>query len=185
MGPGISLVPLVPTFFVIAHLANVFTVQITDFMFKSRPKRKTLACLRLVASQCRPMSGCFVDNHKRVNCAPAAVRGTDPPPHTWNFGGMYLLEFNLVLVLAWWQSSEIIHTRVHVPRLLAMATIWERRLFCSRASDCVATIRGWRLFEEIQQLHCHYSLNMMSIIYLYIYDLSATFPTKVTKYIPL
>ena len=38
---------------------------------------------------------------------------------------------------------------VRMPRLLATATISERRLFRSRALDYVATIEGWRLFEEI------------------------------------
>ena len=52
-----------------------------------------------------------------------------------------------VLALAWWPSSEIIRTRVRVPCLLAAATIQGRCL--SRASDCVATIQGQRLFEEI------------------------------------
>ena len=61
-----------------------------------------------------------------------------------------------VLALAWWSSSEIICTCVHMPSVLAAATIWGRHLFYSRASDCaatisdystVATIRGWRLFE--------------------------------------
>ena len=52
-----------------------------------------------------------------------------------------------VLALAWWLSSESIRTRVHVPRLLAAATIRGQRLFHSRASDCAATIWGRRLFE--------------------------------------
>ena len=52
-----------------------------------------------------------------------------------------------VLALVWWPSSEIIRTRVRVPRLLAEATIRGRRLFRSRASDCAATIRGRLLFE--------------------------------------
>ena len=49
--------------------------------------------------------------------------------------------------------------------------IWEwlgdeaRCLFRSRALDCAATIRGQHLFKEIQQLHCHYSMNTMGIIY--------------------
>ena len=54
-----------------------------------------------------------------------------------------------VLALAWWLSSEIIRTCRHVLRLLPAAAVWGRRLFHSRASDCVATIRGWRLFKEI------------------------------------
>ena len=36
---------------------------------------------------------------------------------------------------------------MHVPCLLAAATIRVQRLFRSRALDCVATIRGRRLFE--------------------------------------
>ena len=52
-----------------------------------------------------------------------------------------------VLVLVWWPSSEIILIRVWVPCLQAVATIWGWCLFCSRASDCAATIRGWGLFE--------------------------------------
>ena len=36
---------------------------------------------------------------------------------------------------------------MRVPHLLAVATIRGRRLFHSRAWDCVATIRGWLLFE--------------------------------------
>ena len=51
-----------------------------------------------------------------------------------------------VLVLAW-SPSEIIRTRVRMPRMPATATIRGRRLFHSRALDCVATIRGRRLFE--------------------------------------
>ena len=57
-----------------------------------------------------------------------------------------------VLALAWWPLSEIIRTHVHVPHLLSVATIRGRRLFCSRASYCAATIRGRCLFEEIQYL---------------------------------
>ena len=52
-----------------------------------------------------------------------------------------------VLALAWWPSSAIIRTWVHVPHLLAMATIQGWYLFRSRASDCAATIRGWQLLE--------------------------------------
>ena len=55
-----------------------------------------------------------------------------------------------VLALAWRPSSEIIHTHVHVLRLLVAATIWGQRLFRSRASDCAATIRGQQLLEEIR-----------------------------------
>ena len=40
------------------------------------------------------------------------------------------------LAPAWWLSSESIHTLVHVPRILAAATIW-----------------GWCLFEEIRYTH--------------------------------
>ena len=54
-----------------------------------------------------------------------------------------------VLVLAWWPLSAIIHTRVHVQRLLVTGTIRGRRLFRSRGSDCAATIRRWLLFKEI------------------------------------
>ena len=52
-----------------------------------------------------------------------------------------------VLALAWWPSSKIICRRVCVPRLPTAATVQGRRLFHSRASVCVATIRGQPLFE--------------------------------------
>ena len=55
-----------------------------------------------------------------------------------------------ILALAWWLLLEIIPTCVHVPCLLVAATIRGWRLFCSRASDCAATIWGRHLFEEIR-----------------------------------
>lgn len=51
----------------------------------------------------------------------------------------------IALAQARWLSSEIICTRVHMPRLLAVATIRGWRLFHSRASDCAATIQGRQL----------------------------------------
>ena len=47
-----------------------------------------------------------------------------------------------VLALAWWPSSEIIRTRVHVLRLLAAAKIWGRCIFRLRASDCELLFEG-------------------------------------------
>ena len=59
-----------------------------------------------------------------------------------------------VLALAWWPSSKIICTHGHVLRLLAVATIQGQRLFRPRAAlDCVATIRGRHLFEEIRYMY--------------------------------
>ena len=52
----------------------------------------------------------------------------------------------------------MIRPRVRVPNLLAVATIRGWRLLYSRASDCVATIRGQRLFEERRYL----LLNLLS-----------------------
>ena len=52
-----------------------------------------------------------------------------------------------VLALAWWPSSETIHTRVRMPHLLATTTIRGGRLLRLRALDCAATIPEWWLFE--------------------------------------
>ena len=50
------------------------------------------------------------------------------------------------LALAWWPSSEIICTcHVHELRLLLRAAF-----ITLRASNCAATIQGWRLFKEIR-----------------------------------
>ena len=54
-----------------------------------------------------------------------------------------------VLVLAWWPSSEIIHTHVGVLCLLAAATIRGWHLFRWRALDCAATIQGRPLLEGV------------------------------------
>ena len=71
------------------------------------------------------------------------------------------------LALAWWPSSEIICIRacmcvLHIP-VVAAVTILGQDLFCSEIlimqwlfeggdHSRVATIRGWRLFEEIRNL---------------------------------
>ena len=70
-----------------------------------------------------------------------------------------------VLPLAWWPSSEIIHTRVCMLCLLAAATIQGRSFFRSRDLDCAATIRGRRLFKEIQYSNlCTLSASSISAI---------------------
>ena len=57
----------------------------------------------------------------------------------------------------------VVRNRVRVPHLLAGATIRGRRLFCSKASDCAATIRGQCVFEEIR----YFSDDKDWIYYLY------------------
>ena len=41
------------------------------------------------------------------------------------------------------------HSYTCVRAVFSAATIRGQHIFSSRASDCVATIRGWRLFKEI------------------------------------
>ena len=73
--------------------------------------------------------------------SPAVSRGND--------------SYNTVPALAWWPSSEIIHTSAHVLCLLAATTV---RGWCSyfiqelqivQLLFKAVTIRGWRLFKEI------------------------------------
>ena len=52
----------------------------------------------------------------------------------------------IALALVWWLSAEIIRTRVPL-------------FFCSRVSDCSATIRRRRLFEEIRYMTLCSTLN--------------------------